>query len=307
VVGGVVVRTSNYGGTLSEPLIVTHTYAASPADLYQAIGAGSLFVGGGARPTRHMIDFREGGEINLDFGADGTASGVVTELVPDRRIAFRWTADTHVTLDIEATGDGSRLTVTHDGIPSDEWRAAFAAGWRDGVHGLVVPALAPSEMEGTADERGVLRQFLEFHRAVLVSKLRGVSEADARRRLVPSLTTLIGLVQHMTGVERNWFQHFLARRSRAEIGWNNRGSDESWDVAPEKTISDVISEYEEACAESRRIMAGLDMESEVPHPQLGRMTLRWVLVHMVEETARHAGHADILRELTDGATGVLPD
>jgi uncharacterized protein YndB with AHSA1/START domain len=292
---------------VSEPLIVTHDYDAAPADLYDAIGAGSLFVGCGARPTRDMIDFRQDGEITLDFGPDGVASGHLTELVRPRRIAFTWTADSHVTLDIAPAGTGSRLTITHEHIPSDEWRAAFEAGWRDGVRGLVVPALAPDEMIGTADERAVLVDFLDFHRGVIVRKLRGVSEADARRRLVPSLTTLIGLGQHMTGVERNWFQHFLAGRSREEIGWNNRGSDESWDVPADKSIDDVIAEYEATCAESRRIVADMDMDFHMPHPRLGRVSLRWALVHLVEETARHAGHADILRELTDGATGVDPD
>ena len=84
---------------------------------------------------------------------------------------------------------------------------------------------------------------------------------------------------------------------------NSRGDAPSWDVGPGETIADVIAEFDEACAESRRIAAAFALDHTVPHDQLGRVSLRWIYVHMIREHARHGGHADILREQIDGSTG----
>lgn len=166
------------------------------------------------------------------------------------------------------------------------------------------PPLAPDELVATGTERDVLEAFLDFYRGVIVRKAAGLSEEDARRRLVPSKTTLAGLLKHLTGVERGWFQRRLAQRSPEEVGPNSRGDDESWDLAEGDTVAALSAEYEAACAESRRIAAQFALDDAAPHPRLGQVSLRWIYVHMIEETARHAGHADILREQTDGATGV---
>lgn len=149
----------------------------------------------------------------------------------------------------------------------------------------------------------MLEAFVDYYRGVITGKLRGLSEAQARRRLVPSLTTLIGLVKHMAAVERNWFQHRLAEIPREQIPANSTGDDASWVVGPGETIADVIAEYEAACAESRQYAEWYALDHSVPHNRLGRVSLRWIYVHMIEELARHAGHADILREQLDGATG----
>jgi hypothetical protein len=165
------------------------------------------------------------------------------------------------------------------------------------------PPHAAGELVSTAGEREVLEAFLDYYRDVITGKLRGLAEEDARRRLVPSLTTLVGLAKHAAAVERNWFQHHLARRPRAEIAGYARGDDAGWEVGPDQTVDDVIAEYAAACAESRQIAARFALEDTVPSEWLGRVSLRWIYVHMIEELARHAGHADILREQTDGATG----
>lgn len=164
-------------------------------------------------------------------------------------------------------------------------------------------SLTEEDLVCTAGERELLEGFLEYHRRVVSGKLRGLSEEDARRHLVPSLTTPIGLVKHAAAVERNWFQHQLARRPREQIAGNSRGDDASWEVGTDETIADVVAEYDESCAESRRIAAGFVLGHTVPHDQLGRVSLRWIYVHMIREHARHIGHADILREEIDGATG----
>jgi hypothetical protein len=163
--------------------------------------------------------------------------------------------------------------------------------------------LADDDLVSTAGERELLEGFLEYQRQVVSGKLRGLSEDDARRRLVPSLTTPIGLVKHAAAVERNWFQHWLAERPREQIAGNARGDEASWEPAADETITDVITEYDDACAESRQIASSFALDDTVPHDLLGRVSLRWIYVHIIREHARHAGHADILREQTDGATG----
>ena len=166
------------------------------------------------------------------------------------------------------------------------------------------PPLADEEdLVAVATERETLEGFLEYHRRVVGGKLRGLSEQDARRHLVPSLTTLLGLVSHAAAVERNWFQHHLGGKPREEITGNARGDDPSWDVGADKTIGGVIAEFESACATSRQIAASFALDQAVAHDQLGQVSLRWIYVHIIREHARHIGHADILREQIDGATG----
>ena len=165
------------------------------------------------------------------------------------------------------------------------------------------PPLADVDDVVAAAERETLEWFLEYHRNALSGKLRGLSEEDARRRLVPSLTTLLGLVSHAASVERNWFQHCLGGKPREEITGNARGDDPSWDVGADKTIGSVVAELESACAASRQIAAGFALDQTVPHDQLGQVSLRFIYVNIIGEYARHAGHADIIREQIDGVIG----
>lgn len=161
----------------------------------------------------------------------------------------------------------------------------------------------PGASVSTAGEREVLEAFADYHRQVLVGKLRGLSEDDARRCLVPSGTTLIGLVKHACAVERHWFQLRLAQRPREQISGHPRGDAASWQVGPDETVAAVVAEYTAACAESRQIAARFALGVTVPHDRLGQVSLRWIYVHLIRELARHAGHADIIREQLDGATG----
>jgi uncharacterized damage-inducible protein DinB len=166
------------------------------------------------------------------------------------------------------------------------------------------PPLAADELVATGTEREVLEAFLDFHREVLVRKVSGVSEQEARYRRVPSRTTLAGLVKHMIGVERGWFQRVLAQRPAEEIGPNVGGGADSWELAEGDTVESLVREYRRTCEQSRQTAARFSLDDAVPQRRLGQVSLRWIYVHMVEETARHVGHADILREQTDGATGV---
>jgi hypothetical protein len=129
----------------------------------------------------------------------------------------------------------------------------------------------------------------------------------AGKRLVPSMTTLAGLVKHLRWIEVEWFQQVLARRSTQDLPplpWSEGQPDGDFRVHPDESLEQLVAAYERACAESRAAAAGHGLDDTVPHPRMGQVSLRWIYVHMIEETARHAGHADILRELTDGSTGL---
>ena len=137
--------------------------------------------------------------------------------------------------------------------------------------------------------------FIDQHRAMIAASLDGLSEAEARRRLVPSTTTLLGLVKHATFVERVWFDEGVRGRSRAEIGIPAT-PDESFELSPHDTIASVRAAHRRACEDSRAAIAGLDLDDVVTGNRRGPLPLRWVLLHVLRELAQHAGHADILRE-----------
>jgi uncharacterized damage-inducible protein DinB len=163
------------------------------------------------------------------------------------------------------------------------------------------PPRPPCPEVSASGEREVLEAFLDFYRRVVIRKVSGVSEDDAKRRLVPSMTTLAGIVKHLIGVERGWFERRLAQRPADAIVGIVGGGDDSWVVTADDTVDALIAEYEQTCEQSRLTAVRFDLDDVVPHPRLGQVSLRWIYVHMIEETARHAGHADILREQTDGA------
>jgi len=161
-----------------------------------------------------------------------------------------------------------------------------------------------SEPSFDGDEKQMLCGWMDFHRTTLLMKLDGLSEENMRRVLVDSGTNLLGIVKHLAFAEDYWFSEIFAG---ATID-NER-------VLPGVAIpldvpsGDVIGAYEAACARSRAVVDAADLD-EVARGTIGNrrgpasvFNLRWVLTHMIEETARHNGHADILREQIDGATG----
>jgi hypothetical protein len=137
--------------------------------------------------------------------------------------------------------------------------------------------------------------FLDDHRAALQACLDGLTEEEARRSLVPSRTTLLGLVKHATFVEGVWFDEAITKRSRSEIGIS-ANPDESFILDPEDSIETISASYERACAASRAATASLGLDDIVTGNRRGPLPLRWVYVHMISELAQHCGHADILRE-----------
>jgi hypothetical protein len=153
---------------------------------------------------------------------------------------------------------------------------------------------------GGGDRRVMLCGFLDWYRGVVEHKVDGLTLPEATRVTSPTGVGLLGVVQHLAWVERLWFGHrFLGGPDEAtEV-------DESFVIGPDATVESVVTSYRDACARSREIIDGspFDAPAASAHDVYGIVTLEWIVVHMIEETARHAGHMDILRELTDGSTG----
>jgi Protein of unknown function (DUF664) len=144
--------------------------------------------------------------------------------------------------------------------------------------------------------------FIDEHRDELNSCLDGLTEEQARRSLVPSRTTLLGLVKHATFVEKVWFVEAITCRSRAEIGLPAT-PDESFILDDSDTIASIQQAHREACEASRRAVSSLGLDDVVRGNRRGPLPLRWVYLHVLRELAQHCGHADILREqiLSDAA------
>jgi uncharacterized damage-inducible protein DinB len=158
----------------------------------------------------------------------------------------------------------------------------------------------------TGSEKETLLGFLGENRAVMVWKLEGVSEEDARRPMVESGTSLLGLVKHLAWVERWWFDYNFSGND-FDFPWSDDDPDADFRIEDDETIADIVALYEAAVADSNAIVEDADLDdlAELSGGGVSR-SLRWIMGHMIEETARHAGHADIVRELIDGKTGYMP-
>jgi uncharacterized damage-inducible protein DinB len=150
-------------------------------------------------------------------------------------------------------------------------------------------------------ERATLEAFLDDYRDIAVRKVSGLSDADGRRTLVTSPTTVGGLIKHLRWAEYGWFEQLLQEQDND----NRRTHERSWEFEflPQESLPTLLAEYQSQCDESRRIAAQYPLDHVVPHRRFGTVSLRWIYVHMIEETARHTGQLDILREQLDGTTG----
>ncbi|WP_026556491.1 DinB family protein [Arthrobacter sp. 35W] len=155
---------------------------------------------------------------------------------------------------------------------------------------------------GTGDEKTSLLAALDRHRDAILWKIDGVDDAGLRRPMTPSGTNLLGLVQHLAAVEYGWFCETFGRPTEP-LPFDE--DDENADLrVPEGTsTADVLAFYARARAAADAVIAEVGLEETGTAWGGDAVSMRWVLIHMLEETARHAGHVDILRELIDGATG----
>jgi uncharacterized damage-inducible protein DinB len=163
--------------------------------------------------------------------------------------------------------------------------------------------MAPTDyLGGQADERPLLSGFLDWYRSVIERKVHDLSREDATRVMTPTGLSLLGVVAHLAAAEVGWFTETFAGEPLDPM-WEVHGS---FRLRETDNVESVVVEYRNACARSRTIAdaaSSLDQLSIVADELRGYVSLRWILVHMIEETARHAGHLDLMREQIDGGTG----
>jgi uncharacterized damage-inducible protein DinB len=162
------------------------------------------------------------------------------------------------------------------------------------------------------DDKAVLLNYLQLRRADLLAKIDGLGDYDARRPMTPTGTSLLGLLKHVASVQLGYFGEVFGRPSEAKLPWFDDGAPLDADMwaGPDESRADIVELHELSARHSDQTidMLSLDAKGEVPWwpGERRHVTLHQILVHMCVETARHAGHADILRELIDGAIGNEP-
>ena len=152
------------------------------------------------------------------------------------------------------------------------------------------------------DERAMLAAFLDFQRDTLLWKLSGLSEEQLRKSWTPSGNSLLGLVKHLAYVERSWFQRRFMGLD-VFIAWHGDDPDADFRIEPDESPEAVFEFFVAEVEQSRRIASEAPSLDTIARRPDRPVSLRWILIHMIEETARHVGHADLMRELTDGQTG----
>jgi len=170
-----------------------------------------------------------------------------------------------------------------------------------------------------SDPKADLRQYLQEERDALLWKLEGLSEYDIRRPLVPTGTNLLGLVKHTAGTEAGYFGFVFERPFPEELPWTEEDAETNSDfwATTDESRADIVDLYKRVWAHSDATIEALPLDAPGRVPWWGSqrsdVTLQLILVHMIAETNRHCGHADIVRELVDGAVGInannsnLPD
>ena len=167
------------------------------------------------------------------------------------------------------------------------------------------PEVTRAEVPTVADERAMLDAWLDRHRETLLSKCAGLTaEQLALRNTEPSTLSLLGLVRHMAEVERWWFRRRFGGLDIGDIYCTEASPDGDFDDLDTADAEADFATYRAEVEEARKIVAGRSLEEKFWHSRREiEINLRWVYVHMIEEYARHNGHADLIRERIDGATG----
>ncbi|NGN64863.1 DinB family protein [Streptomyces sp. A7024] len=161
-----------------------------------------------------------------------------------------------------------------------------------------------------ADERGTLESWLDFHRETLATKCSGLSDEQLRLASAePSAMTLLGLVQHLAEIERNWLRRIFGGEQLSPVFGEDNA--DGFGLVPERGLDEALAAWREEIARGREAIAGAsltDAGHNVSEQEAGYLgdkgvSLRWILIHLIEEYARHNGHADLLRERIDGVAG----
>jgi uncharacterized damage-inducible protein DinB len=163
-----------------------------------------------------------------------------------------------------------------------------------------------TDLPATFDERTMLTTFLDYTRATVHAKCADVAAAGASNAPLATspLMTLSGIVNHLRWVENWWFEVIFQDLPNT-APWTEEDIDREWRIAVECPIEDLLAEYEQQCARNRELVAGLELDARAKTTVRDgqSVTIGWIVMHMIEETARHNGHLDLLRELADGVVG----
>ncbi len=172
--------------------------------------------------------------------------------------------------------------------------------------------MKPPDIPNQGSELDLLRSFLNYQRAVLIDKASGLTDLQIHARLPPSTLTLGGLVNHMALVEDDWFTSDFKGDDLPDL-WANApwDDDRDWEFtsARDMPTEELFERYTSAIERSEAILDGvsdLDQLSVKTSRKGEHWSMRWILIHMIEETARHNGHADLIRESIDGSVGDFP-
>jgi uncharacterized damage-inducible protein DinB len=173
------------------------------------------------------------------------------------------------------------------------------------------PELADPKIPIIADEREMLISWLEFHRALLLKKCTGLTGEQLKERSTPpSSLSLLGLVRHMSDVERGWFRQVFNAEDVPDIYFTEADRDADFNQIAGADAEKEFATFAAECEAARQIVAAtpsFDALSKKPTRRGNTMSLRWIMVHMIEEYARHNGHADLIRERIDGVVGDWED
>jgi uncharacterized damage-inducible protein DinB len=154
----------------------------------------------------------------------------------------------------------------------------------------------------TGDEKTSLRVAIDRHRQVVLWKVEGLDDEALRRPMTPSGTNLLGLVKHLAAVEYGWFCETFGYPTEP-LPDVDAEPEADMRADPDESTADILAFYDRACRAADEAIEAMDLDGLGTSWQGDQVSMRWVLIHMLEETARHAGHMDILRELIDGETG----
>lgn len=161
----------------------------------------------------------------------------------------------------------------------------------------------PKDEVAAADEATTLRAFLHHQRQFLKRKASGITDEEARSQTCPpSDLTLLGLVCHLTDVERGWSQRGLAGRDAPPIYYSDEDPDGDFHPPADVTLARALDRFDVEAAEADAVYRSMNLD-ELERHERGFYSVRWVLIHLIEEYARHLGHADLIRQAIDGQTG----
>jgi uncharacterized damage-inducible protein DinB len=169
---------------------------------------------------------------------------------------------------------------------------------------IQIEMLEYTDLPRTADERTTLLAFLEWQRATLARKCAGLTPEELRQRAVePSTLSLIGLVRHLADVERGWFRRTLAGEAVEDRYSSEADPDGDFDGVDGADADEALAGWRTECDLAREIVAARKLDDTGRQRKGTQVSLRWILMHMIEEYSRHNGHADLIRQRIDGATG----